>query len=184
MGKDCGCKAVEGVVRLADNILLVLELDDSTNRAEDFLLDDLHFRFGFCENRGLNGSDGQMSSDVTRKAGGMYFDEVTLVSNTSTTEVDLGALFLARLDVRHDLLARLRTVISVVENGGERTHLEPDLRDLWSLIDALGEGIADLDRLDLLGERGKELFVDSGLDKDTSTGAATLAMVPAKQEPD
>ena len=107
LGEDGSGKAVETVVRLVDNILLVLKLDDSTNRTEDLLLDDFHFRFGFRENRGLNGSDGRMSSDVTRKAKGWtYLDEVTLVSNTPTTEVDLGSLLLARLDVRHDTLAR------------------------------------------------------------------------------
>jgi len=119
LSEDGSGKAVETVVRLADNILLVFELDDSTNRAEDLLLDDLHFRRGFRENRRLDGSDGRMSSDVTRKAKGRtYFDEITLVSMTFTTEVDLSTLLLARLDVRHDTLARLCTVIFVVEKGG------------------------------------------------------------------
>ena len=65
-----------------------------------------------------------MSSDVTWEAKGWtYFDEVTLTSVTLTTNVDFGTILLARLDVRHDTLARLRTIIFVVEKGrgGERT---------------------------------------------------------------
>lgn len=119
LGEDGSGKAVETVVRLADNVLFIFEFDDSTNRAEDLLLDDLHVRFGFRENRGLDGSDGRISSDVTRKAKGRtYLDEITLVPMTFTTKMDLGTLLFARLDVRHDTLARLCTVTFVVEKGG------------------------------------------------------------------
>jgi len=184
-GEDGSGKAVQGVIRLADNIFRVLKLDDSTNRAKDLLLDDLHIRSGFRENRGLNGSDVRISSDVTRDAKGWtYFDEVTLASKTFTTDVDFGTVLLARLDVRHDTLARLRTIIFVVEKGGGRTYIKSDFRDLWSLINALGKGVADLDRLDLLSELCKERVVDSGLDEDTSASAATLAVVPTRRRPD
>jgi len=85
-------KAVQGVVRLTDNILLVLELDDGANGAEGLLLDDLHFRIGFCESHGLSGSDVRMSSDVTREAKRwMYLDEATLASKTPTTGVEFGS---------------------------------------------------------------------------------------------
>ena len=50
---------------------------------------------------------------------------------------------------------------------------------LRSLIDALAEWVADLDRLGLLCELGEEFVVDLGLDKDTSTSATSLAVVPA-----
>ena len=58
------------------------------------------------------------------------------------------------------------------------------MRDLWTLIDALDEGIANLDGLDLLGELSKELVVNSGLDIDATTSATGLAVVPAKQRSD
>ena len=64
--EDGSGEAVDGVVRLVDNIFLVLELDDDTNRTEDLLPDNLHIRPGFGENRGLSGSDGWMSPDATQ----------------------------------------------------------------------------------------------------------------------
>jgi len=67
---------------------------------------------------------------------------------------------------------------------GEGTYVELDLRNLWSLVHALGEGVTDLDCLDLFGELGKEFIVDSRLDKDTSTSAAGLTVVPAGQQSD
>ena len=51
-------------------------------------------------------------------------------------------------------------------------------------MDALGKGIANLDGLDPLGEAGKELVVDSRLNKDTSTRTAGLAVIPAKRQID
>jgi len=45
----------------------------------------------------------------------------------------------------------------------------------------LGEGVTDINRLDLLSEFGKEFVVDSRLDKDTSASAASLALVPAER---
>ena len=43
------------------------------------------------------------------------------------------------------------------------------------------KGIANLDGLDRLGELCKELVINSGLDIDTTTSAAGLAVVPAKR---
>ena len=45
----------------------------------------------------------------------MHLDEVTLISNTATANVELGTLLLARINVGHDALERLYTVIFVVE---------------------------------------------------------------------
>ena len=114
----------------------------------------------------------------------MYLDKETLISDTFTTDVDLGTLLLAGIDVRHDALARLSAVIFVEERGRGRTYVELDLRDLRSLIGALGEGITDLDQLDPLGELGKEFVVDSRLNKDTGASTASLAVVPATRQPD
>ena len=58
------------------------------------------------------------------------------------------------------------------------------MRNLWTLVDALDEGIANFDGLDFLGELGKELVVNSGLDIDATTSAAGLAVVPAKRRSD
>jgi hypothetical protein len=54
-----------------------------------------------------------------------------------------------------------------------------DLRDLWALEDVWLEGVADFKGLDVLLEGLGELLVDSGLDKDTRTGTAALAVVEA-----
>lgn len=56
-GEDGSSEAVERVVGLVDNILLIFKFDDNTDGAEDFLLNDLHLRLGLGENRGLNMSD-------------------------------------------------------------------------------------------------------------------------------
>ena len=62
-----------------------------------------------------------------------------------------------------------------------QTHIKLDLRDLGSLVSFLGEGVANLDRLGLLGELFKEFVIYLGLNEDATTGAAALAMVPATQ---
>ena len=49
-----GREAVHGVVRLAEHVLVVLELDDDTDGAEDLLAHDAHVRFGVGEDRGLD----------------------------------------------------------------------------------------------------------------------------------
>ena len=53
----------------------------------------------------------------------MYLNEVTLISNTATANVELGTLFLARVDVRHYALERSHTIVIIAEKGneGERT---------------------------------------------------------------
>ena len=66
--REDGCgQTVHSVVRLVDNILLVLELNDDTDGSEDLLLDNLHLRLGIGENRGLNGPDGRMSPNARQK---------------------------------------------------------------------------------------------------------------------
>ena len=69
-----------------DNVLVVFELDDDTDGAEDLLLDNLHLRLDVGENRGL--------------------DEVAFVSVTLTAEVDSRALLPAVINVTHDALCR------------------------------------------------------------------------------
>ena len=93
--------------------------------------------------------------------------------------MQFGTLLLARLDVRHNTLPRSNAVIFITKRGeGGRTYVELELGDLWTLMDALGEGVTNVNQLDLLGEFGKEFIVDSRLDKDTSTSATSLAVVP------
>ena len=83
-GEDGGSETVDGVVRLVDDVVLVLELDDDTDGAEDLLLDNLHVRLDV-------GEDGRL-------------DEVALGADTGTAVVERRALLLARLDVAHDAL--------------------------------------------------------------------------------
>jgi hypothetical protein len=108
LGEDGSRKTVKGVVGLADNIVLVLEFDDNSDGPEDLLLNDLHLWLGPREDRWLNGSYEPMSpnSNVTQRGvrRGAYLDVVTLVSNTATAEVNVCALLLPGLDIRHDTL--------------------------------------------------------------------------------
>lgn len=67
-----------------DNVFIILKLDDDANGAEDLLLDDPHVGFRLRE-------DGRG-------------DEVPFVSYTLASNVDLGTVGLARIDVPHDAL--------------------------------------------------------------------------------
>ena len=129
LSKDGGSQTVRGVVRLADNIFLVLEFDDNTDGAEDLLLDNLHIRLGIGENSGLNGSEGRMSPNAAQRGSKRRacLDKVTLVSETAPTNVNLCTLLLARINVRHDPLERICTIMFVVEKEGvgERTSYWP-----------------------------------------------------------
>jgi len=90
-----------------------------------------------------------------------WVDEVTFRAEAIATSVDSGAFLSTRIDITHD------TVVL-------------DLRHLRSLIGVSTEGVSDLDGTSFLGELLQELVVDSGLDEDTRTSAACLAVVPAK----
>lgn len=83
-GVEVGCvdsssKTVCGVVTETDGVLLVLELGDRADGAEDLLLHDGHVILDVGEDRGFN--------------------EVSLVTLTLTTSDDGGTFVLAGLDV-------------------------------------------------------------------------------------
>jgi len=73
---------VVGVVTNADGVSLILELGDSNDRTEDFLLGDLHVRGDIGEDGGL--------------------DEVALGTVAVTTKSDGGTLLLSVVDVLHN----------------------------------------------------------------------------------
>ena len=79
-----GRKTIVGVVRLLDDIVFVMELDDDTDGAEDLLTHDLHV--------GL-----RLSEDS-------WLDEEAFCSVAFATEVHLRARLLTRVDVVHDAL--------------------------------------------------------------------------------
>lgn len=54
LGEYGGCQAVSSVVRLLDHILVVLELDDNTDRSKDLLTDNLHVGLAIGKDGGLN----------------------------------------------------------------------------------------------------------------------------------
>jgi len=89
-----------------------------------------------------------------------WVDEVTFRAEAITTSVDSGAFLSTRIDITHDAIVL-------------------DLGHLRSLIGVSTEGVSDLDGTSFLGELLQELVVDSGLDEDTRTSAACLAVVPA-----
>lgn len=135
---DSGGETVSGVVGKVNDLSLVLELGNSADGAENLLLHDLHVGADVGEDGGL--------------------DEVTLVTETLTTDLDGGTLVLTGLDVAHD------TVVL-------------ELRDLGTLEGLLVEGVTDLVLLSSLLEGSEELVVDGLLDKDTGTSTAALAVV-------
>ena len=84
LAEDGGGETVVRVVRLPDDVVLVVELDNDTDGAEDLLAHDLHV--GLCL-----GEDGGLDEEA--------FGAVALAA-----EVDLCALLFARVDVVHDAL--------------------------------------------------------------------------------
>src|SRR5216683_4661408 len=75
---------VKRVVRLAQDVVLVLELDDCTHGPETLLLDDLHVRPRVREDR--------------------WLDPIALRSVSLASEVHRCALLYARINVTHDAL--------------------------------------------------------------------------------
>lgn len=94
-----------------------------------------------------------------------WLDEVTLGTLTLTTSLNLGTSVLSVLDVTHDTV-------------------ELDLRDLWTLEGVGGEWISDLVLLSTSLELLDELVVDAGLNVDSGTGTAALAVVEEDTEVD
>lgn len=76
---DSSCKTVGSAVADTDCIFLGLELGDRADGSEDLLLHDLHLLVDVGEDRRLN--------------------EVTLITLTLATDLDLGSLLLTILDV-------------------------------------------------------------------------------------
>lgn len=138
LGVDGRGQAVGRVVAHAEDILLVLELGNGSDGSEDLLAHNLH-----------------VVADVTEDGG---LDEVTLGAFSLSTNLELGTLGLASVDVAHDTV-------------------ELELADLGSL-EGLGVGwVADLVLQDALLEGGNELVVDALLDIDTGTSRAGLGLV-------
>ena len=100
-GVDSSGKAVRGVVGKANDLLLILELGDGADGAEDLLLHDLHVGLDISEDGGL--------------------DEVTLVAVALTTSDNGGTLLLTGVDVAHDTvvleLRDLRTLEGLLVEG-------------------------------------------------------------------
>lgn len=138
-------KAIGRLVAQLDNFLLILEFGDGADGAENFLLHDLHIGVDIAKDGGL--------------------DEVPLVTVALTTDLNGGALVLARFDVAHDAVVL-------------------ELADLRTLEGVLGERISDLVLLSSLLEGLKELIIDALLDKDSTTGAAALSVVEVNAKVD
>ena len=143
VGVDSSSQSVSGVVTSLDRILNGIELSDRANWTKDLLLHDLH-----------------VWSDVGENG---WLDEVSLITQTLTTNLNLSALLLAVLNVLHD-------------------SVELDLGDLWALEGIILEWISDLVCVCALAETGDELIVDAGLDVDTGTSAAGLSVVEEDSE--
>lgn len=118
---DGSSQTVGGVVGQVNDLLLILELGDGADGAEDLLLHDLH-----------------VGADI-REDGGL--DEVTLVAETLTTGQDGSTLVLTGLDVAHD------TVVLELRNLGALEGLlvegVTDLVLLSSLLEGGNELVVD-----------------------------------------
>lgn len=135
---------------------LVLELGDNNDGTEDLLLDNAHVGLDICESgEEVSATSLKVGDAGERTSEDGRLDEVSLGSVTSSTLVNGGSLLLARLDVLRDAV-------------------ELELRGLGALEGVGGEGVSNLDRLDLFGELGEESVVDALLDVDTRSGAAAL----------
>ena len=137
-GVDSSRKAVGSVISILDDLIFCAELGNGADRAEDLLLHDLHVGPNIGEDGGL--------------------DEVSLISVSLTTNLDLGTLLLALLNITHD------TVIL-------------KLRDLWALEGIALEWVANLVLLCAGLESLHKLVVNALLDIDTGSCAAALAVV-------
>ncbi len=145
VGVDSSRKTVGRVVTSLNSLLNSLELGDRADWAENLLLHNLHVL-------------GNTREDS-------WLDEVSLVSETLASDLDLGALALSGLNVLHHAI-------------------ELDLRDLWALEGLWVERISDLVCGGALTEAGNELIVDALLDIDAGAGAAGLAVVEVDTEVD
>jgi hypothetical protein len=159
---DCGSETVVGVVTDRDGILLGLELGDGAHGAEDLFLYNLH-----------------VLGDVGEDGG---FDEEALVADTLAAGLDGCAGLLALLNVTIER----QHCKSHIDGKGVLPHnpVELDLRDLRTLEGFWVEGVANSvlrsPRLELL----HELVVDTLLDVDARTSAATLSVVEVDTEVD
>lgn len=90
-------------------------------------------------------------------------DKVALFTVSVSTKVNGRAFLFAGFDVAHDTL---------VLNVGH----------LRALVSLSAEWVADANGSSLGGEALKEFVVDAGLDKDTRSSAACLAVVPAGRQ--
>ena len=101
---DGSGKTVCGLVTGLDDILLGLEFRDGADGAENFLLHDLHI------------------IRDTREYG--WLDEVAFLAMSGTAGLNLGAGFLARLDIIHN-------------------PIKLELADLWTLEGILGKWVTN-----------------------------------------
>ena len=58
------------------------------------------------------------------------------------------------------------------------TNVILSLRDLWTLVYTLTEGISNFNRLSLGRETLEELIVDPSLDEDSRSSTAYLTLIP------
>lgn len=158
-GEDCSGQTVDGVVCDSQEILLVGELGDDDDRAEDLLLDDLGVGVDVFEDCGSRKNSDKFSSGTELDS----LDKVTLVTKSVASHCDLGSGLLAVVNVGHD-------------------SVELELRDLGTLEGVCLEWITDLQGRDLFLECLHELVVDAILNVDSRSGAAALTVVEEETE--
>lgn len=120
-GVDSGGKTVAGVVGGGNDLLLVLELGNSADRAENLLLHDLH-----------------VGSDISEDSG---LDEVTLLAEALTTSDNGGTLLLTGVNVAHDTVVLELRDLGTLE--GLLIEGVADLVLLSSLLESSKELVVD-----------------------------------------
>lgn len=165
LGVDGGGKTVRGAVTNLDGLLLILELLDGDDGAEDLLLGDLHVAVDI-------GEDGRL-------------DEVTLGSVTLTTGGNGSTLLLTVVDVLHDAvelqLRDLRALEGVGSEGVAELVGSGALLEAGNelVVDALldqdtGTGAAALAVVEEDTEVGpRDSVIDVGVVEDNVRGLAT-----------
>lgn len=118
---DSGGQTVRGVVAQGNDLLLVLELGDGADGAENLLLHDLHVGTNVRE-------DGRL-------------DEVALVTVAVTANLHSGALLLAGLDVAHDAVVLQLADLGALESLGVEG--VANLVGLGALLEGIEELVVD-----------------------------------------
>ena len=153
---DCGGETVGSGVAETDGVVFGLEFGNGADGAEDLLLHYLHV-FGHARENGR-------------------LDKVALFAMALATNFDLGALFLAGINITAFMLVYL-LLASRVKHGLPHDTVVLQLRDLRTLECVRSEWVADFVLLRPSLESFNKFVVNTLLNIDPGSSTTTLAVV-------